>query len=92
MSRLKHYVDHCIENPYSLITKISGIYTIIDLESQQEYTVYAMRNLAGCDRKYINRIYDLKGSKFDRQVIKDYSKVEVGHINKTMKDQDFDRI
>lgn len=30
MSRLKYYVAHCIENPYSLITKISGIYTIID--------------------------------------------------------------
>jgi hypothetical protein len=35
MSRLKEYVTHCIENPYSLITKISGIYTIIDIETQQ---------------------------------------------------------
>lgn len=51
-----------------------------------------MRNLAGCNRSFINRIYDLKGSKFDRQVIKDYSNIEVGHLNKTMKDQDFDKI
>jgi hypothetical protein len=45
-----------------------------------------MRNLAGCDRHYVDRIYDLKGSKFDRQVFQDYSKIDVGHINKTMKD------
>lgn len=51
-----------------------------------------MRNLAGCDRKYISRVYDLKGSRFDRQVIKDYSDVSVGHISKTMKDQDFERL
>lgn len=31
MSRLKAYVQHCIKNPYSLITKICGIYTITDL-------------------------------------------------------------
>jgi hypothetical protein len=35
MSRLKEYVHHCIHNPYSLITKICGIYTITDLETRQ---------------------------------------------------------
>ncbi len=29
-----------------------------------------MRNLAGCSSEFIERKYDLKGSKFDRQVIK----------------------
>lgn len=51
-----------------------------------------MRNLAGCDKKFVTRIYDMKGSKFDRRVINDYSQIEVGHINKTMKDEDFNQI
>ena len=89
LERLKAFCDHYIECPDSLITKICGIYTIKDLESDQSYTVYAMRNLAGCDRKFISRVYDLKGSRFDRKVIKDYSDIDVGHLNKTMKDQDF---
>jgi hypothetical protein len=29
-----------------------------------------MRNISGCSKKYVERIYDLKGSKFDRKVLK----------------------
>ena len=32
-----------------------------------------MKNISGCSRKYIERVYDLKGSKFDRQVLKSYN-------------------
>ena len=50
-----------------------------------------MRNLSGCDRRFITRIYDLKGSRLDRQVIKEYSGVGE-NISKTMKDIDFQNI
>lgn len=48
-----------------------------------------MKNLSGCDRKFISRMYDLKGSKLDRKVLKESDKV-TDTIGQTMKDIDFE--
>ena len=48
-----------------------------------------MKNLSGCARKFISRMYDLKGSKLDRQVIKYYDGVNE-KVDETMKDTDFE--
>lgn len=47
-----------------------------------------MKNMLGCDRSQIVRIYDLKGSKYDRQVL--FEEIEANQISKlTLKDIDF---
>lgn len=35
-----------------------------------------MKNLSACDRKFITKTYDLKGSRLDRKVLKDYESVD----------------
>ena len=42
-------------------------------------------------REFVERVYDLKGSNFDREVLKPDSVIEK-RICKTMKDRDFDRL
>ena len=53
-----------------------------------------MRNISQAPSKYIMRTYDLKGSTYDRQVLKQpgiYSSQQ-RQIKKTLKDTDFDRL
>lgn len=47
-----------------------------------------MKNILGCQRSQVLRIYDMKGSKHDRQVIKHIDDLEDAHKN-TLKDTDF---
>lgn len=37
---------------------------------QNTYRLILMKNITGCDQKQILRVYDLKGSKYDREVVK----------------------
>ncbi len=45
--------------------------------------------LRGIDRKYVLRTYDLKGSSYSRQVLKEYNFEENEKIEQTLKDIDF---
>ena len=46
-----------------------GLFTIKGDEMQRTYYLIIMKNILGCQRNQIVRLYDLKGSKYDRQVI-----------------------
>ncbi len=81
-------MQHFANNPHSLIIKIYGIYTFLDLKTNKQYNILVMRNISGCSKKYVERIYDLKGSKFDRKVLKQYNNANI-RIKQTMKDIDF---
>ena len=37
---------------------------------QRTYQLILMKNITGCQQNQINRVYDLKGSKYDRHVDK----------------------
>ena len=47
-----------------------------------------MRNIAACPKSFVKRVYDLKGSTFNRKVIKN----EEINFEKVLKDQDFENI
>lgn len=36
---------------------------------QKRYQLILMKNILGCEKNQIMRLYDLKGSKYDRQVL-----------------------
>lgn len=46
-----------------------------------------MWNISACPRQYVLRTYDLKGSTFDREVLKKNPDVELNKV--TLKDLDF---
>ena len=47
-----------------------------------------MKNICQVDRKYIMRVYDVKGSDYERSVLKQYEIVPIV-IQKTLLDIDF---
>ena len=47
-----------------------------------------MKNILGCQRDQVIRLYDLKGSKYDRQVLFNDTQVNEAS-NMTLKDIDF---
>ena len=52
-----------------------------------------MKNILGCERKQIIRTYDMKGSKYDREVIKAEKKYKYNELmNLTLKDTDFAKL
>lgn len=50
-----------------------------------------MRNMAGLPKRYILRTFDLKGSEYQREVLKDNWKEE-DLSKRTLKDKDFDLV
>jgi len=66
---LESYFWHCAENPNTLIAKIIGIYTFEGFDIGRT-TLIMMKNIAKVNRKAFLRVYDLKGSTYDRQVYK----------------------
>jgi hypothetical protein len=62
-------MDHYKQNINSLLAKILGLFTIKGDEIQRTYYLILMKNILGCKRDQILRLYDLKGSKYDRQVL-----------------------
>ena len=85
---LKDYYRYFKTNKDSLIAKIYGIYTFerTDIKDQRT-SILLMRNIAACPKKYVIRTYDLKGSTFDREVLK--NKPGTDSYKGTLKDLDF---
>lgn len=67
---LENYTTHLRKNPNSLIAKIYGLFTYENSDLNQKFNLIVMKNVSGFSRKYIRRTYDIKGSKYDRQVIR----------------------
>ncbi|CAK85804.1 unnamed protein product (macronuclear) [Paramecium tetraurelia] len=67
LTMLKNYFQYILSNPNTLIAKIYGVYTF-EQENQKNINIIVMRNIAQTSNTF--RIYDLKGSSYDREVAK----------------------
>jgi len=47
------------------------MFTIHNKEINQKYYILLMKNIAGCQKDQISRIYDMKGSTHDRQILRE---------------------
>jgi len=87
-ANLYYFHEHFARNPLSLLAKIYGLFTFSGNEMQRTYHLILMKNILGCSRGQIIRTYDLKGSKYDREVaINEAAMNELSTI--TLKDIDF---
>lgn len=88
LAKLENYFKYLTTNDNSLIAKIFGLYDFEGLGDNESISLILMKNMAGVPRNYILRTYDLKGSSFDREVIKNNNQKK--DLKKTiMKDLDF---
>jgi len=69
VDRLENYFWHCTNNPNTTIAKILGIYTFEGFETGR-LTLILMKNIGKVNRLAFFRMYDIKGSRHDREVIK----------------------
>lgn len=75
------------KHPKSLIAKIYGVYEFKGI-NRSSICLILMKNIAGFCKECIVRTYDLKGSRYDRQVIKSaFDEKKVGKY--VLKDLDF---
>ena len=91
LDRLEKYLKYNIDNPDTLIAKIYGIFKFTRLDLEESYNLIIMRNINGYPSDYVERKYDLKGSTFDREVLR--SKTlrldQLRHQEDALKDLDF---
>ncbi|CAD8176597.1 unnamed protein product [Paramecium octaurelia] len=90
--RLLNFATYQANNPESLLNKIYGMYTFERVEkSNAKIHFLIMKNLSlGIPKNYILRIYDLKGSEYDREVLAKRSETDLSKL--TLKDLDFFKI
>lgn len=91
VSILGDYYRYLIKHPDSFIAKIYGIYSFTNEKTQFTTRIILMRNISAVPRQYILKTYDLKGSTYDRQVLKKGVSSE-NLKDKTLKDLDFNSI
>jgi len=89
LSRLQ---EHYQSYPNSLIAKVYGAITYENTDEKLRFNLIVMKNVCGFPSKFVERVYDLKGSKYDREVLKGKdvrSRQELK--NYVLKDLDFAR-
>ena len=70
ISILENYEQHFKECPYSLIAKVYGAYTYENTDVGLKFNLVLMKNICGFPSKFVERAYDMKGSRYDREVLK----------------------
>ncbi|CAK67984.1 unnamed protein product (macronuclear) [Paramecium tetraurelia] len=93
---IEQYFWHCTNNPNTLIAKILGIFTFEGFEIGR-ISMILMKNIGKINKMAIQRIFDLKGSSYDREVIKtikssgefNSQNVETISSGQVLKDLDF---
>jgi len=89
----EEYYNYLMKHKDSLITKIYGVYTFFRKDIDMSNHVIIMRNIVNTAKKNIIVGYDLKGSTFDREVLKDLksfeNREEAYERKTTLKDSDF---
>ncbi len=91
---LPNYYEHLKNNRDSLITRIYGIFEFHDLEDESIILIL-MRNIRGCStavKETVLRKYDIKGSSFDREVLRGVDGANLDDkepCERTLKDTDF---
>lgn len=73
MSMFKSYFEHinCFRD--SLIARVYGVYAI-QMDDKLPVYVLMMGNTKPCDKKYIKKMFDLKGSRIKRETFHDLDK------------------
>lgn len=93
LKNLEDYYNYLTTHKDSLITKIYGVYTFVRKDIDISNHVIIMRNIVNTSKKNIIVSYDLKGSTFDREVLKEMKsmkdKSEAYEKKLTLKDSDF---
>lgn len=70
MSKFQDFYEYFQQNPKSLITKIYGLLKFERSDVREPpIFIIVMRNISPYDRKYQERVYDIKGSEFNRSTI-----------------------
>ena len=92
LAMLPKYGEHYKNNPSSLIAKIYGVYSFERVEPYEKYNLILMQNVNGLPSECIERKYDLKGSTYGRQTIKQGNpKLPELKFFDTLKDLDFNK-
>jgi len=68
-STLKGLNQHFDKNSNSLISKIYGAYTYENTDIGLKFHFILMKNICGFPSKFVERAYDMKGSRYDREVL-----------------------
>jgi len=87
---LQKYEEHFNTNPNSLIAKIYGAYTYENTDLGLKFNIILIKNICGLPSRFVERIYDMKGSKYDREVLKNQDLDEISEVRgQVLKDVDF---
>lgn len=73
---LQKYCQYLKKNPNSLLSRIYGVYKI-KIENMSSISVMIMENIMGVHPENVSKIYDLKGSTFQRIVNNPSSQLSV---------------
>ena len=84
---LPAYKEHLDKYPFSLLTRVYGLFTLVKEDTGEKVRFFLMKNIIGVENYKVLRKYDMKGSTVEREVMKkDPSALQNG---KTLKDTDF---
>ena len=84
------YEEHFTVNPNSLIAKIYGAYTYENTDLGLKFNIILIKNICGLPSRFVERIYDMKGSKYDREVLKNQDLDDISEARgQVLKDVDF---
>lgn len=85
-SFLRNYYEHITKHPDSLLARIYGVYTVI-IHGISQINIVLMQNLnpLGNNYEYLYRIFDLKGSLFERKT----KNIQEVNKDQALKDLDF---
>jgi len=68
---LKDYSNHMRKYPNSLIARIYGVYKFNFKKEKQTQVIILMENLCKVSSRAVWRTFDMKGSKYNREVLVD---------------------
>lgn len=73
--------------------KFYSVFTALNVDTQEEMHFMLMGSITkNIPKKYLMRIYDLKGSYLNRRVLRDSEDEESEESKRTLKDIDFERL
>jgi len=88
---LERYIQHLKEYPNTLIAKTYGIYTYANADLGLKFNIIILKNINGFSSKYVERVYDMKGSTYDRQVVRTSISSKADLTGQVLKDTDFEK-
>ena len=92
VSILEGYENHFQEYPNSLIAKIYGAFTYESTEYDCKFHLILIKNVCEFSSAYVDRTYDLKGSRYGREVLRGQEVTNRSNLrNFVLKDLDFEK-